>query len=235
MWQNINGLELKSFPLSLSLNFIKPHLHPWNHFLEIFSFFSLLSENVTQQTPLLLFQKNIKIFQDLSLNHCRSSPFSSLSLILTQMASASGHATRSNKDKEIPLASNIEAFPVKNNQVHAPKFDLDTEKAKIWQSQVLISYFVSATVYAFLGPYPDSKLNPKEIMKSFPGYEDRIPRIFSNDTPNISFISQMVFRSYPSFLHTSTYLKCLKKVEAKKAQFWENLGIFNLIQFLRLG
>lgn len=103
------------------------------------------------------------------------------------MASASGHATRSTKDKEVPLAANVEAFPMKNNQVHAPELDLDAEKANIWQPQVLIMYSVSGTIYAFLGPYPDSKLNSKEVEKTFPGYEDRKARIFLKDTPHVSF------------------------------------------------
>jgi len=50
------------------------------------------------------------------------------------MAFVSGHATRSTKDKEIPLATNVKAFPIKNNQVHTSELDQDAEKAKIWQS-----------------------------------------------------------------------------------------------------
>jgi len=49
----------------------------------------------------------------------------------------------------------------------------------------------------------------------------------------MSFMSQSVFRSAPSFLHTSTYLKWIRNVEAKKAQFLRNLGIFNLIQLYK--
>jgi len=67
------------------------------------------------------------------------------------MASASGQATGSTKSKEVPFAATVETLPLKDNQIHVPEPDLDAEKAKIWQSQVLIPYFVSSTVYAFLG------------------------------------------------------------------------------------
>jgi len=131
------------------------------------------------------------------------------------MASACGHANRSTKGKEIHLAGNVEAFLVKNNQVHAPELGLDAEKAKIWKSQVLISYSVSDTVYAFLEPYLDSKLNSKEVEETFPGYEGHKPRIFSQDSFNISFISQTIFRPSPSFVHASTYSQWKRKSKKK--------------------
>jgi len=73
------------------------------------------------------------------------------------MASDCGQATGSTKGKEIPLATTVEAFPLKDNQTYASEPDLDAEKAKIWQSQVLIPYYVSDTVYSFLGPLPRSQ------------------------------------------------------------------------------
>jgi len=103
----------------LSPNFIKTS--PSSSDSLSWNFLFLLS--ILWQTPVLPFQKlqkNFKIFQDLSLNQRKPSPFPSLSSTLTQMASAIGHATRSNKYKEIPLATNVNALQVENNQVHAP-------------------------------------------------------------------------------------------------------------------
>lgn len=72
------------------------------------------------------------------------------------MAFVSGPIDKSSKGKEIPVAANVETFPRKNNQIHTPEPNLYAEKSKIWKSQVLISYSVFDTIYAFLGPYPDS-------------------------------------------------------------------------------
>jgi len=119
---------------------------------------------------------------------------------------------------------------MKRNQVHAPEPDLDAEKAKIWKSKVLIQYSISGTVCAFLGPYPTSKLNPQEVEETFPGYGSHKPRIFSHDSFNMTFMNQRVFRFSPSATHTPTYFEWIEKVEAQKAQFRKNLGIFNLIQ-----
>jgi len=83
------------------------------------------------------------------------------------MVSASGQATRATKGKEISFDATVKALPLKNNQTYAPEPDLDAEKAKIWQSQVLILYSVSDTVYAFLGPYPDPKLKTQNLRKPF--------------------------------------------------------------------
>jgi len=105
---------------------------------------------------------------------------------------------------------------------------LDAEKAKIRQSHILILYSVFGTIYAFLGPYPYSKLNPKEVEKAFPRQEDCKPVIFSKYSFYMSFMSQRIFRLSPSFLHASTYSKWIKKFEAKKALSCKNLGISGL-------
>lgn len=81
------------------------------------------------------------------------------------MASVSDSANNSFEGKEIPLATNVKAFPRKNNQIHAPEPYLDAEKVKIWKSQILIPYSVSGNVYTFLRPYPDTTLDPKRSRK----------------------------------------------------------------------
>lgn len=58
---------------------------------------------------------------------------------------------------------------------------------------------------------------------TFPSYKDRKPRIFLNDMLDMSFMNQRVFRSSPSTVHASTYLKWITNVEAKKAQFLRSL------------
>jgi len=149
------------------------------------------------------------------------------------MASTSSKAIGSTKGKEIPLAATIEDLPLKNNQINASEPDLDAEKAKIWQSHVLIPYSVSDTVYAFLGPYPDPELKTPELEESFHGYNGRRPIVFSKDIPNMSYMTHRVFRSSPSSLHAPAFLSWLKKVESNKASVWKTLGIYNLIQISR--
>jgi len=135
------------------------------------------------------------------------------------MASASNQVDGFAKVKEIPFAATLEALILKNNQAYASEPDLDAEKAKIWQSQVLILYSVSGTVYAFLGPYPDPKLKTPELEENFLGYEGRKPLVFSEDIPNMSYMAHRVFRSSPLALHALAFLNWLKKVESKKASF----------------
>lgn len=151
------------------------------------------------------------------------------------MASANGHAPGSTKGKEFPFSTSVEAFLMKNNQSYAPKPDLDAEKAKIQKSHVLIPYSIFGTVYAFLGPYQDPKLKPQEVKEVFSDYGVRKPIIFSEDIPNISFITYWVFQSSSSNIHSSSFLRWLKKVKLKKVQACKTLGIFNLIQLSKTG
>jgi len=82
-------------------------------------------------------------------------------------------------------------------------------------SQVFIPY------YAFLGPYPDATLDPKEIEENIPDCEGHKPRIFSRDSLKMSFMSHKNFRSSPPATHTPTFLKWLEKVEVQKDQVWK--------------
>lgn len=94
-----------------------------------------------------------------------------------------------------------------NLQTHASELELDAEKAKIRQSDVLIPYSIFGTI---LWPLVNSSLDPKEIENTFPSYNSRKPRIFLTGPHNMSFMSQRNFRSAPSSLHTSTYLEWSK-------------------------
>jgi len=95
----------------------------------------------------------------------------------------------------------------RNNQIYAPEPDLHAQKTKFWKSQVLIPYSVSCTVRAFLGPFLDSKLDPKKVEDDFPGRKGHKPRVFSHDLLNMSFMSQRIFSSSHYTNHTSLYLK----------------------------
>jgi len=151
------------------------------------------------------------------------------------MTSVNDSTDKNFSGKEIPLAASVDTFPRSNNQIHAPGPDLDAEKTKIWKSRVLISYSVRGIVHAFLGPYPDSKLDPEKVEDDFPGREGHKPRVFSHDSFNMSFMSQRIFRSSPLANHTPIYLKWLEKVETLKASVWRKLGISNLIQLSKMG
>jgi len=48
-------------------------------------------------------------------------------------------------------------------------------------------------------------------------------------------MTHWVFWSFPSTIHSSSFLGRLKKVELKKAQALKTLGIFNLIQLSKTG
>lgn len=90
-------------------------------------------------------------------------------------------------------------------------------------------------MYAFLGPYAGSTLDPTKIEGNFPSCEGHKPMIFWCDPLNMSFMKHRIFRSSSSATHTPPFLKWLEKVKVHKAQVCKNLGIFNLIQLSKTG
>lgn len=99
----------------------------------------------------------------------------------------------------------------------------------------MIPYSANDTTYAFLGPLPDPNIDSKELSEFFHGSDQTLPKIFTKGPYQMSFMNQRPFRSVPSESQITTYLKWLKKIEARKSPHWKILGIFNLIQLSKTG
>ncbi|MCI28109.1 hypothetical protein A2U01_0049309 [Trifolium medium] len=70
---------------------------------------------------------------------------------------------------EVPLAGKWKSLTVKDDgQSFVPEPHGDKEKKEIWESQVMIPFSVSGTVYAFGRPVPDSTALSSEVMAIFP-------------------------------------------------------------------
>lgn len=110
-----------------------------------------------------------------------------------------------------------------------------------------------------LGPLPNAMVNPDSLKDFFLTYHRYKPIAngkkpkFSNETVEDLYPDQSipsiekpidlnymnngfrVFLSCPLFKDPSNYLGWLKKVENNKSQVWKNKGIFNMIQFSKVG
>ncbi|KAI5404629.1 hypothetical protein KIW84_051692 [Lathyrus oleraceus] len=120
------------------------------------------------------------------------------------------------------------------------------EQKAIFASQVTIPSLLSRNTLGFLGPLV-SEGHLEKCVKFFPCYHTTKPianKIVSSrnaedsvqrDAFQLDFITDSFrpFRSCPTL--DKSYLAWLTKVEKKKASFWKESGIFDLIQMSKLG
>jgi hypothetical protein len=113
---------------------------------------------------------------------------------------------------------------------------MNTEKRKIWETQVMFPYSLAGRTYAFGGPLPDAKSKNSAIMEIFPVYKPCCPRTFLNSPYNFNFIKppNKVFRSAP-YYGNEGYLEWLDRVQVGYGDFWKDAGLYELIQLSRVG
>lgn len=111
----------------------------------------------------------------------------------------------------------------------------DEAVVKIWQCQMLITFFIDEKLVAFHGTYLDTKPQPKMVQGHFPGYTHAAPPAFEKDgTIDIRFMDPKarVFRSMPT-PDNKEYIVWINKVQRKRQDQWRRARIFNAIQILR--
>lgn len=57
----------------------------------------------------------------------------------------------------------------------------DEAVVEIWQRQMLIPFVVTDKLFAFHGPYPDTKMQPKNIQTYFPCFTPAVPPTFEKN------------------------------------------------------
>ncbi|KAK2395775.1 hypothetical protein QL285_057480 [Trifolium repens] len=108
----------------------------------------------------------------------------------------------------------------------------DEAAKKIWTSQVMIPFSIRKNVYAFCGPYPGAEITSSDVAKFFPKYVTCGLRIFETDPYHFGYFKNplKLFRSAPYTAHKD-YIPWLNRVEKEYKGYWENYGIYPLIQF----
>ncbi|KAK2402644.1 hypothetical protein QL285_052145 [Trifolium repens] len=138
---------------------------------------------------------------------------------------------------EIPFAGKWKEFLIREDgEEIIPETVGDEEKKKIWTSQVMIPFSVRKNTYAFCGPYPHVESLSEEVKKIFPNYVTCGPRIFETTPYHFGYFKNpaKLFRSTPYTAHKD-YIPWLNRVEKEYKGYWENYGIYPLIQFSRTG
>ena len=110
------------------------------------------------------------------------------------------------------------------------------EKAKIWQSQVLISFSLEEKPLAFLGPLPADA--PSEIYVDdkeafFPTSTNTRPIISSPNPISLKYIDRN-FRTAPP-LHCPKVRTWMARLETAKGDQWKMMGIYTLLELSRCG
>ncbi|MCH87976.1 hypothetical protein A2U01_0008857 [Trifolium medium] len=137
----------------------------------------------------------------------------------------------------VPFAGKWKSLTVTNDgQSFVPEPKGEKKDRENWESQVMIPFSISGTVYAFGGPVPDEAALTKEVMDIFPCYVTYEPRIFDSDPYNFGFLknANKLFRSAP-YAANKHYLPWLDRVQKVYENVWRMYGIFDLIQLSRVG
>ncbi|XP_045809919.1 uncharacterized protein LOC123904282 [Trifolium pratense] len=145
-------------------------------------------------------------------------------------------ASSSNKF-QVPFAGKWNDFSVADDGMkYVPEPKGSKEHREIWESQVMIPFAIDNNVYAFGGPIPDDMNLTREVDEIFPCLETCEPRIFDSKPYNFEYMltNYKPFRSHP-YYGNSLYLTWLDRMEQSFGKFWKDYGIFELIQFSRIG
>ncbi|KAK2440660.1 hypothetical protein QL285_012044 [Trifolium repens] len=126
-------------------------------------------------------------------------------------------ASSSGRKHKLPLAGGWSESVLKNyapNTVLEPV--MNTERRKIWETQVMFPYSLVDHTYTFDGPLPDAKSKTTAIMEIFPVYKPCKPRAFLDSPYNFNFIKP------PNKELSGNYLKAnlgLEKLRARNIKF----------------
>jgi hypothetical protein len=113
---------------------------------------------------------------------------------------------------------------------------MNSERRRIWETQVMFPYSLADRTFAFGGPLPDAKNKNSTVLSIFPTYEPCKPRAFIDSSYNFNFIKppNKVFR-YAPYYGNEEYLKWMDRVQVGYGDFWKDSGIYDLIQLSRVG
>ncbi|WJX28405.1 hypothetical protein P8452_17131 [Trifolium repens] len=113
--------------------------------------------------------------------------------------------------------------------------DITSVEDNIWGEELMIPHKLEDKTLAFAGPLPSSDNFSEDIGNIFPLHVTCEPKIFANSVFDMSFFEPgyRAFRS--AHVVSENYLNWLNKVEKHYATFWEESGIFDLIQLSREG
>jgi hypothetical protein len=146
-------------------------------------------------------------------------------------------ASSSGQKHKLPLAGKwSESILRSYNPNTVPEPMMNTERRKIWESQVMFPYSVADKTYAFGGPLPDANSKSAAILNIFPVYKPCEPRAFLDSPYSFNFLKppNKVFRSSP-YYGNEDYIKWLERVQVGYGEFWKDSGIYELIQLSRVG
>jgi hypothetical protein len=107
-------------------------------------------------------------------------------------------ASNSNQQKPLPLAGKWSESILRNYGLNTvPEPLMNTERRKIWETQVMFPYSLADQTYAFGGPLPDASSKSAAILDVFPMYKPCSPRAFLDSPHSFNFIKppNKVFRS----------------------------------------
>lgn len=146
-------------------------------------------------------------------------------------------ASSSVQKRQLPLAGKwSESILRSYNPNTVPEPMMNTERRKIWESQVMFPYSIADRTYAFGGPLPDASSKSAAILNIFPVYKPCEPRAFLDSPYSFNFLKppNKVFRSSP-YYGNEDYIKWLDRVQVGYGEFWKDSGIYELIQLSRVG
>jgi hypothetical protein len=146
-------------------------------------------------------------------------------------------ASSSNQPRKLPLTGGWSEAVLGKLAPHTVLEPvMNTERRKVWETQVMFPYSITDRTYAFGGPLPDAKSKTTAIMEIFPVYKPSQPRAFSDSPYDFNFIKppNKVFRSAP-YYGNEDYIAWLDRVQVGYGDFWKDSGIYELIQLSRAG
>ena len=172
------------------------------------------------------------------------------------MASTKSFSSKKSKaSTPLPHAHKLNGPTVVGNQQYVPEPPNEKEKDCIYRSQVLIPVFISGVCHAMLGPLPNPDSDPDRLKIFFPTYshskpigagvkpkthantEEQSNQQSSTENTELNLIylnNARIFRTCPWSKDPSDYLAWLAKIEPVKADFWKEIGIFDLIQLSKV-
>ncbi|GAU23874.1 hypothetical protein TSUD_369820 [Trifolium subterraneum] len=141
-----------------------------------------------------------------------------------------------NQDVEVPFAGKWKNFILyEEKEPMVPQPHGDPDKHAIWHFELMISFSVNKNIYAFGGPLPDEEALSVRVSKLFPCYPTCEPPIFSAEPCHLGFLTTKLFRSAPSIPNTKHFIPWLNRMEEDFGDYWKMYGIYDLIQFTRIG
>lgn len=168
------------------------------HYLHAYTMCSILNRNWDYKYSTLFFLSSYSFThlfnslaqKKLSLSLCKK--------LLTSIMTAKTPTPKFDTGKN-PLTFTI--LPEENDEGRdfVPKPPMLKEKLSNWANQILIPFYLSSKLLAFLGSYLTTKSHFGKVKKFFPIYPVTMPSVFEEHTLDLSFMDKptRVFRFAP--------------------------------------